>query len=152
VTLRHVTSRVKVYATRKSALGATTSRHVTERMNVEELLELPLRKRIVAVRGDLSHDSLGKALGTSRYTVIRWENGTTKTISDDYVQKLAAFTGLPEDVFRDGHVEEEVDNRMLLMALEQLDRKLDTFDLGGRLASVESELRNLRAVVERSER
>lgn len=72
-------------------------------MTEEEFLTLTLPERIRwchgpdGPRGKLSHDRFAKILGTSRQTVISWENGTSEP--RDYREKLAEFSGFPEAAF-----------------------------------------------------
>lgn len=91
-------------------------------MTEDELRELPLSERIEALRRQAgSHDKLAAALGTRRGTIIRWEKGAQP--SDEYVTRLADYTGLPADLFATPVVSVE---QRLAEALEALRAELAT--------------------------
>jgi transcriptional regulator with XRE-family HTH domain len=55
--------------------------------------------RLLRKARGLSQDQLGAELGTSRQRVIAWEK-EKNSISEEYAEKLAAWSGRPIGVFR----------------------------------------------------
>lgn len=77
-------------------------------MQKNELLTLPLSKRIEALRRQAgSHDKLAAELGTTRQTIINWEKRNAQP-SSVYRQKLADYSGLTPDDFKHSVVEQAV--------------------------------------------
>lgn len=72
-------------------------------MTLDDFLTLTLPQRIVWLhsedgpKGKLSHDRFAAILGTTRQTVIGWENGVEPI---RYAEKLAEFSGFPSNAFR----------------------------------------------------
>lgn len=71
-------------------------------MTLEELLTMPLTERVKWLhseegpQGKLSHDRLAKALGTTRQTVIGWENGVEPR---RFADAIAEFSGFPREAW-----------------------------------------------------
>src|SRR4051812_16238522 len=91
--------------------------------------DLTVPQRVRRLRGNRSHDSFAKALGTSRQTVIAWEK-EGRGISDDYRAKLAAEGGCSPDDF----VSQE--------------EPPDIYDLDARVSVLEEDLDRLTAIAE----
>jgi len=74
-------------------------------MTYEDFLTLTLPDRIKWLRspegpaGELSHDRLGKALGTSRQVVIGWEKDAGPEPAPRFRDALAKFSGFPAAAF-----------------------------------------------------
>lgn len=94
----------------------------------EELLTLPLRKRIQWLRseagpkGVLSHDKLARELGTSRQTVISWEKGT---VPRKLVDRIVNFSGCPRETWLPGEGEVLVEDRSAAL-LQELRATVET--------------------------
>lgn len=58
-------------------------------MNLSEFIK---QKRI---ENDLTLEQLGKKVGVSKMTVLRWESGEIKNIKSDKIEKLANALGVP---------------------------------------------------------
>jgi transcriptional regulator with XRE-family HTH domain len=91
-----------------------------------DLLTLPLHQRIEALRRHAgSHDKLADKLGTTRQTIIGWEQGAQP--NPHYRQKVADYSSLTADDFKRSAVEREVwaltENR--LAELEAADERHD---------------------------
>ena len=58
-------------------------------MNIGEFIK---HKRL---ENNLTLEQLGKRVGVSKMTVLRWENGEIKNIKSDKIEKLANALGIP---------------------------------------------------------
>lgn len=65
-------------------------------MNIGEFIK---HKRL---ENNLTLEQLGKRVGVSKMTVLRWENGEIKNIKSDKIEKLANALGIPVIALFDG--------------------------------------------------